>query len=79
MATSLKRSADVRRARRRATATVTALVLALGAVAGGMTKASADRCITFGYDGTGNRTSMTTAAAAANWGAATWGCLVWTP
>jgi hypothetical protein len=77
MATSLKSGVEPRRGRRRAA--LTALVLALGAIAGGMTKASADLCMTFGYDGTGNRTSMTTAAAAPNWGAATWGCLVWTP
>ncbi len=55
------------------------LVVSLGAMISAVTTASADRCISFTYDGTGNRAAMRTVAATPTWGSAIWGCLFWTP
>ena len=55
-----------------------ALALSDGAAAPGAVNAWAGRCIVCSYDGTGNRTTVTTAATAPTWGTGIWGCIYWT-
>ena len=59
---------------------VTALVLLCGMIASGAVAFSTPSCILFSYDGTGNRTSVTTGTLSApTWNSGTWGCFAWTP
>ncbi len=55
-----------------------ALAIAFGSVAAS-SDASASRCLTYAYDGPGNRTAGTTSPEGQTWGSANWGCLRWTP
>jgi hypothetical protein len=63
---------------RRVRLLLTALTLSAAAIIAGATGASGAKCIGYTYDGTGNRTTATTAPDAPTWGSTLWGCLTWT-